>query len=83
MKNPFGCLSCSKTDNNTTTFTIKSSCFNKPIKISILNDDKKYEMLHQLIWALAGDEEKKQIEKSLNNSVNSTSPVAVEEVEMV
>jgi hypothetical protein len=61
MKNPFSCITCHRNPNETTTIVIKSGCFNKPIRININNDDEKYKVIHELIWALVDNNNKKEL----------------------
>jgi hypothetical protein len=64
----FSCLTCLKNGEGETSFTIKSKCFDKPLVLHLSNDDEKFQMLHELIWALIGDDEtaKEKVKRTMS-----------------
>lgn len=74
----FTCMSCNKKGEGETSFTIRSRCFEKPITFNLSNDDDKFQMIHELIWTLIGDNEeqkqklKRNLSKTKENKVIAT-----------
>jgi hypothetical protein len=64
MGNIFKCISCVKLDGDTQ-IKIKSSCFDKPIIISINSEDDKYIIVEELLSKVL---EKKKL--SRQNTIN-------------
>lgn len=71
----FSCMSCIREGEGKTSFTIKSKCFEKPITFHLENDDAKFEMLHDLIWTLIGDDEQQKEKLKRNMSKKTVVPL--------
>lgn len=67
------CMTCIKNNDATTSFTIRSKCFNKPITFNIENDNEKLKVLQDLIFTLIGDNEpeKQKLKLNLSNKENT------------
>lgn len=63
--------SCMKVDNQGTIISVKSKCFEKPIKIIVSEeDDDMLEHLNQILDAIKGKKEEIKRRKTLSNINN-------------